>query len=117
MAEVYLARDTQLDRNIAIKLLAPSRTNDPIWLQQFRREARSAGGLNHPNILTIHEIGEAGGVHFLATEFVDGVTLRQKLAAGLPSVSDAIDYAIQIASALLRRIPQTSFIVISNLKT
>ncbi len=101
MGEVYLARDTKLERNVALKLLAPRRTLDSTWLQQFRREARSAGGLNHPNILTIHEIGESGGVHFLATEYVDGVTLRQKISVARPTVAEAIDYARQIAKALV----------------
>ncbi len=101
MGEVYLARDTKLDRHVAVKLLTPGRTKDSSWLQQFRREARSAGGLNHPNILTIHEIGEAGGVHFLATEFVDGLTLRQKITAHRPTIAEAIDYATQTAQALV----------------
>ncbi len=101
MGEVYLARDTKLDRNVALKLLAPRRTNDSMWLQQFRREARSAGGLNHPNILTIHEIGEAGGIHFLATEYVDGMTLRQKISLARPTLDEAVDYTRQIARALV----------------
>ena len=101
MGEVYLARDAKLDRHVAIKLLTPGRTRDSNWLQQFRREARSAGSLNHPNILTIHEIGEAGGVHFLATEFVDGLTLRQKITAHRPTIAEAIDYTTQTAQALV----------------
>ena len=100
MGEVYLAHDTKLERKVAVKLLAPARTRDPKWLQQFRREARAAGALNHPNILTIYEIGESGGVHYLATEFVDGMTLRQKITQQRPTVMEAIDYAIQMASAL-----------------
>ncbi len=101
MGEVYLARDAKLERQVAVKLLAPHRTNDIHWLNQFRREARTVGGLNHPNILTIHEIGESGGVHFLVTEFVDGLTLRQIETAARPSLENAVDYAIQAASALV----------------
>ncbi len=101
MGEVYLAHDTKLDRKVAIKLVAPGRNRDSAWLQQFRREARAVGSLNHPNILTIHEIGESGGVPYLATEFIDGLTMRQILAEGRPSVSDAIDYAIQLAGAFV----------------
>ncbi len=97
MGEVYLAYDTKLERRVAIKFLAPARTRDPKWLQQFCREAKAVGALNHPNILTIYEIGESGGFHYLATEFVDGLTLRQKLANQRPTVSDAVDYAIQMA--------------------
>ncbi len=100
MGEVYLVYDTKLERKVAIKLIAPSRTLDPKWLGQFRREAKAAGALNHPNILTIYEIGESGGVHYLATEFVDGMTLRQKLIVQRPTVSEAIEYAVQIASGL-----------------
>ncbi|MEQ1904806.1 MAG: alpha/beta fold hydrolase [Pirellulaceae bacterium] len=101
MGEVYLARDTKLDRRVALKLLAASRDNDTNWLQHFRREAKLVGGLNHPNVLTIHEIGETGGVHFLATEFVDGITLRQKIAAGRSTITEVVDYALQISRALI----------------
>jgi serine/threonine protein kinase len=99
MGVVYLANDLRLDRRVAIKLLPDERSLDTQWLQRFRREARSASALNHPNILTIYEVGEADGVHFIATEYVNGITLRQKLSNKPCSVGEAIGYATQLASA------------------
>ena len=79
MGEVYLAQDMRLGRKIALKLLLSQFTNDKDRLRRFQQEARAASALNHPNILTVHEIEQRAGLHYIATEFVDGVTLRQHL--------------------------------------
>ena len=100
MGEVYLARDTKLRRNVALKFLPDLFTKDQERLRRFEREARAASALNHPNIITIYEIGEADGHRFMATEFVDGETLRQPIAAGPLKLSEALNIAEQIASAL-----------------
>src|SRR5213083_48547 len=79
MGEVYLATDTELDRTVAIKLLPAHLASDQQRLQRFIQEAKAASALNHPHILTIHEIGAAGNSRFIATEFIDGDTLRQRI--------------------------------------
>ena len=107
MGEVYLAHDTKLDRKVAIKILQadicrttdePDANNDRV--RRFVQEAKAASALNHPNILTIYEIDEIDSEQFIATEFVDGETLRERIRRGLVSPRDAIDFGIQIASAL-----------------
>ena len=100
MGEVYLARDTKLGRKVALKFLPSSFTNDVDRLRRFEQEARAVSTLNHPNILTIHEIGKVDGHHFIATEFIDGRTLRERLKDGGLRIEGALDVAIQIASAL-----------------
>ena len=80
MGEVYLAEDLQLRRKVALKMLAPELTSDERGLRRFEHEAHAASALNHPNILTIYEFGQVEGFHFIASEFIDGVTLRQKTA-------------------------------------
>ncbi len=100
MGEVYLAEDTRLGRKVALKLLAPELTLNQRGLRRFEQEARAASALNHPNILTIYEFGEANGLHFIASEYVDGVTVRAKMAAGAIDLNIAVEIAIQIASAL-----------------
>lgn len=100
MGEVYLAEDSRLGRRVALKVLPQSIVADAERLMRFEREARAASALNHPNIITIHEFGEDKGVHFIASEFVDGVTLRQKIASGVFGLTEAVDVAIQISSAL-----------------
>ncbi|HEY0321647.1 MAG TPA: protein kinase [Pyrinomonadaceae bacterium] len=99
MGEIYLAEDTRLDRKVALKLLPAEWTEDADRLARFQREARAASALNHPNILTIYEIGEADGVHFIATEFIEGETLRQRMQAKM-KLEEIFEVAIQIASAL-----------------
>jgi len=99
MGEVYLAQDTELDRTVAIKILPESSAADAHRLQRFIREAKAASALNHPHILTIHEIGTAQNVHFIATEFIDGQTLRQRINAGL-QLSEVLELATQVAAAL-----------------
>jgi serine/threonine protein kinase/Tol biopolymer transport system component len=101
MGEVYLAQDTKLGRKVALKLLPEKYTQDPKRLRRFTQEARAASALNHPNIITIHEIGDVDGVHFIATEFIEGVTLRRRLRQGRPNIKEALDVAIQVANALV----------------
>src|SRR6266487_6720007 len=99
MGEVYLALDTELDRTVAIKILPEVLASDQQRLQRFVQEAKAASALNHPHILTIHEIGTIGATRFIATEFIDGETLRQRIGAGM-KLSDSLEVAIQAASAL-----------------
>ena len=82
MGEVYLAQDTRLRRKVAIKLLSPELTGDQRGLRRFEQEALAASALNHPNILTIYEFGQAEGIHFIVCEYVEGLTLRQKMSEG-----------------------------------
>ena len=81
MGEVYLAQDTELDRMVAIKILPEALASDPQRLQRFVQEAKAASALNHPHILTIHEIGTTANSRFIATEFIHGETLRQHVNA------------------------------------
>jgi eukaryotic-like serine/threonine-protein kinase len=100
MGEVYLARDTVLDRPVALKLLPALFTSDPDWVRRFRQEVRAASALNHPNVLTIHEIGVFEETHFIATEYIEGVTLRSKLSDGALGIEETLDIAIQTATAM-----------------
>lgn len=100
MGQVYLARDSRLERKVALKLLLDERTKDDQRLLRFGQEARAASALNHPNIITIYEIGDYDSTHFIATEFIEGLTLRKILAEGKMPVVAALDVAIQVASAL-----------------
>ncbi len=100
MGEVYLANDGKLGRQVAIKLLPEAFTKDDDRLRRFQQEARTASALNHPNILTIHEIGETDSTKYIATEYIDGETLRQKLNRERLAVADAMEIAVQTASAL-----------------
>jgi serine/threonine protein kinase/Tfp pilus assembly protein PilF len=100
MGEVYLARDERLGRKAALKLLPASLTTDQTQLSRFKNEARTASALNHPNILTVYEIGAEGDVQFIATEFIEGITLRASLVGGRISPHRALEIAVQVASAL-----------------
>ena len=100
MGEVYRARDTRLGRSIAIKVLPESLATDVDRLRRFEREARAVAALNHPNILSVHDIGEQNGIHYIVTELLDGQTLREKLDAGPISSKRAIEYGRQIAQGL-----------------
>jgi serine/threonine protein kinase/tetratricopeptide (TPR) repeat protein len=100
MGEVYLARDERLGRKAALKLLPDRLTTDETQLSRFKNEARSASALNHPNILTVYEIGAEGNVQFIATEFIEGVTLRASIASGRMNSHAALEIAVQVASAL-----------------
>jgi len=104
MGEVYLARDARLERQVALKLLPPRFTEDAERVLRFRQEARAVSALNHPNIITIHEIGEVktavGALYFIATEFIEGRTLREMIRDGGMKPSEALEVVIQVASAL-----------------
>ena len=100
MGEVYLGEDIRLRRNVALKLLPSSVTKDASRLQRFEQEARAASALNHPNIIAIYEITEANSTLMMATEFVDGETLRERLTRGALSITEVLSISIQIADAL-----------------
>jgi serine/threonine-protein kinase len=100
MGEVYLAEDTRLDRKVALKILPAEFAENTDRMNRFVREAKSASALNHPNIITIYEIGEADGTHFIATEFIDGKTLSEYAKANPVNYRLALEVAIQVASAL-----------------
>src|SRR5947209_11510292 len=101
MGEVYRALDTELHRPVALKFLRREVASDEKRMQRFVQEARAASALNHPNILTVYEIGQADGARFFAAEFVDGVTLREALTRRKMKLIEVLDVAIQVASALV----------------
>lgn len=101
MGRVYRARDTRLDRDVAIKVLTSGIIQSSRSLLNFEQEARTASALNHPNILTIYEVGEWQGIRFIVSEFIDGPTLAKTLAAGRLDLAAALDIAIQVASGLV----------------
>lgn len=99
MGEVYLAEDTRLGRPVALKILPEKFTADTQRVRRFEHEARAASALNHPNIVTVYEIGETDALQYIATEYIDGKTLRQRMA-GIRSLYEILDVAGQVASAL-----------------
>lgn len=101
MGEVYLAKDSRLGRKVALKILSSAFDLDPEGLRRFIREAKVVSTLNHPNILTIYESGEEDSIKFIASEFVEGETLTERLRSGPLSVGTALDIAVQMAEALL----------------
>src|SRR5262245_20025884 len=100
MGDVYLAEDKRLGRKVALKLLAEELTQNRDRLNRFDQEAYAASALNHPNILTIYELGDEDGRHYIATEFVDGETLRKRLSGPLMELTEVLSIAIQVAGAL-----------------
>src|SRR5213594_827767 len=100
MGEVYLATDITAGRKAALKLLPTRFTSDAERLKRFQQEERALVGLNHPNILTVYEIGEDHSTHYIASELIEGETVRQRLMRGRMQLREAIDVAIQVASAL-----------------
>ncbi len=100
MGEVYLAQDTKLDRKVALKILPADVAAHPDRMKRFVQEAKAASALNHPNIITIHEIGETDSGHFIGTEFIDGETLRELMHRGGVKMRDTLDIVVQVASAL-----------------
>lgn len=100
MGEVYLARDTRLRRNVALKLLPSDLGLNEDRLLRFEQEAYAASALNHPNIITIHEIGQANDLRFIAAEFIDGVTLRERMIGTLMDLKEILDTMVQVVSAV-----------------
>src|SRR5437667_8054724 len=100
MGEVYLATDITAGRKAALKLLPARFTGDADRLKRFEREARAVVGLNHPNILTVYEIGEDNSIHYIASELIEGETLRERLTRGPMQLSEVLDVAIQVTGAL-----------------
>ena len=100
MGEVYLAQDAKLDRKVALKILPPNLAEDQDRMSRFVREAKSASALNHPNIITIHEIGEIDDLHFIATEYIEGETLKTRLQTESLSLKSTLEIALQVVSAL-----------------
>jgi serine/threonine protein kinase len=101
MGEVYLAQDTKLDRKVVIKFLNEEFSRDPDKLKRFIQEAKAASALNHPNILTVYEIGEVDGKNYIATELIDGHTLREQLSQKDPlPLNRILKVGVQVAEAL-----------------
>src|SRR3979411_2432464 len=102
MGEVYRARDARLKRDVAVKVLPPSYSQDEDRLRRFEQEAQAAGGLNHPNITAVHDSGAnpGDGSPYIVTELLEGETLRVRLSGGAIAPRKAIDYAVQIAKGL-----------------
>src|SRR5437667_12832495 len=102
MGEVYLAQDTRLDRKVALKILPADLATNRDRMQRFVREAKSAAALNHPNIAHIYEIGESNGVNFIAMEFVDGKTLRERIHQEKSELRALLKHLLQVAEGLAK---------------
>jgi serine/threonine protein kinase/dipeptidyl aminopeptidase/acylaminoacyl peptidase len=100
MGEVYLAEHTTQSREVALKILPAHFLDDHQRVQRFRQEARAVLALNHPNVVTVYDIGESAGVHFISTEFVEGQTLRERMASARLTIEEAVEIVLQVASAL-----------------
>ncbi|MDT5123090.1 MAG: eukaryotic-like serine/threonine-protein kinase [Acidobacteriota bacterium] len=100
MGEVYLAEHTAQSREVALKILPQHFLDDGQRVQRFRQEARAVLALNHPNVVTVYDIGESEGIHFISTEFVEGQTLRERMTSVRLTIEEAVDIALQVASAL-----------------
>src|ERR1700733_481315 len=100
MGEVYRARDTRLGRDVAIKVLPAHLSSDPDLRQRMEREAKAISTLNHPHICTLHDVGAQDGLDFLVMEYLEGESLRQRLASGSVPVAEALRHASEIAEAL-----------------
>jgi serine/threonine protein kinase len=111
MGEVYLAQDTKLGRKVALKVLPADVIDNPERLRRFEREAQAASALNHPNIITIHEIGRSGETHFIVTEFIEGETLRRKLKRTRLEIAETLEIATQYATAV-QKTPMQSLAVL-----
>ncbi len=117
MGEVYLAFDTELDRIVAIKILPEALASNQQRLQRFIQEAKAASALNHPHILTIHEIGTTETSRFIATEFIDGDTLRRRIRDGSLSLNEILDVPCKLPARWLRHMRPASSIATLNPRT
>ena len=108
MGVVYCARDLRLDRLVALKILPPDQMANPHRRGRFEREAKTASSLNHPNIVTIHEIETIDGLDYIAMEWVRGSTLRELIPSGGMTLADVLNYANQIAAGLSAALPSES---------
>ena len=100
MGEVYLAEDTRLDRKVALKFLPEHYSADPDFKARFEHEAKATAALNHPNIITVHDLGEHDGRLYIAMEQVDGQTLEQRISAGTMTIPEALGFSKQICDGL-----------------
>ncbi len=100
MGEVFLAQDTRLHRHVALKLLPAELASDPSRVRRFEQEARAASALNHPNVLVVYDVGVHGGLPYIASEYLEGETLRRRLGGSALPIGKAIGFAVQIARAL-----------------
>src|SRR5437764_1072548 len=100
MGEVYLAKDTRLDRRVALKVLSRELAGDAVLIKRFLREARTAASLSHPNIVSIYEVGAESGLHFIAMEYVEGTTLRERIRGGPLEIESAVGIGREILDAL-----------------
>jgi hypothetical protein len=100
MGEVYRGLDARLDRPVAIKILTAHHSDDASRRQRFEREAKTVSSLNHPNICTLYDIGRQGGIDFIVVEFMEGVTLAERLEKGPLPTAEVLEYGIQLSSAL-----------------
>src|SRR5712664_442387 len=100
MGEVYRAKDTRLDRTVAIKILPAHLSSDPVRKQRFEREAKTISSLNHPNICVLYDVGQQDGIDYLVMECIEGETLAQRLQKGALPLEQVLKYGMQIADAL-----------------
>jgi serine/threonine protein kinase len=100
MGEVYLAADTNLERQVALKVLLDEVAGDQERVMRFVQEARAASALNHPNIMTVYEIGEFNNSRYIATEFIKGMTLRDRMKGELFKLGESLEIILQVAAAL-----------------
>ena len=112
MGEVYLAQDTRLDRKVALKILPGDVAANQDRMRRFVQEAKAAAALNHPNIAHVYEIGESERTNFIAMEFVEGVTLRQKIHHERTELRKLLRYLQHVAEGLARLMPRASYIAI-----
>jgi len=117
MGDIYLAEDTRLGRKVALKALPSHFTKDPERVRRFQLEAKAASALSHPNIITIYEIGQLDRLHYIAFEYVDGQTLRQRLTNAPLTIAEALAVASSVAAAYSPRTKPASSIAISSRKT
>jgi len=114
MGEVYKARDTRLDRTVAVKILPSHLSENREAKQRFDREARTISSLNHPNICTLHDVGEQDGVDYLVMEYLEGETLADRLRKGPLPVDQVLKYGIEICEGLEKHIAAAWCTAISN---